>query len=112
VPKRVFSTVILFAVLVSAQSRRRFTGVITDSMCAAGDHSAMRMGPTDAECTKACIDSHDASYVLYDGKVAYVLSDQKTPEKFAGMKVVITGTLDPAKKSIQVDTIEPASSTH
>ena len=53
-----------------AGSRQTFTGVITDSMCANGDHSRMRMGPTDAECTIACVDVHGATYVLYDGKAA------------------------------------------
>ena len=98
--------------MVPAQDRQRFTGVITDSMCATGDHSAMRMGPTDAECTNACIDEHGASYVLYDGKDAYTLDDQKTPEKFAGKKVVITGSLDTAKKTIHVDAIALASGDH
>ena len=65
----------------------------------------MRMGPTDAECTKACIKEHDASYMLYDGKEAYTLSDQKTPEKFAGQKVTVTGALDAKTKTIKVDSI-------
>lgn len=91
--------------MLPAQDRQRFTGVITDSMCATGDHSAMQMGPTDAECTKACIDSHDASYVLYDGKQAFTLDDQKTPERFAGKKVVLTGSLDDARKMIRVSEI-------
>jgi hypothetical protein len=75
VNERIFSLVILFAIMLLAQGRQTFTGVITDSMCANGDHSAMQMGPTDAKCTNACIDSHGASYVLYDGKQAYLLSD-------------------------------------
>jgi hypothetical protein len=110
VSKRVLSIIVLFAVMAFAQDRRRFTGVITDSMCADGDHSRMKMGPTDAECARACIDSHDAAYVLFDGKDAYELSDQKAPEKFAGKKVVVTGTLDPVKKRIDVETIAQASS--
>lgn len=68
----------------------------------------MRMGPTDAECTVACVNAHGASYVLYDGKQAYILSDQKTPEKFAGKKVTVTGTLDAKSKTIRVDSIAPA----
>ena len=68
----------------------------------------MRMGPTDAECTKACVSIHGASYVLYDGKQVYTLSDQKTPEKFAGQKVTVTGTLDGKSKTIQVDSIAAA----
>jgi len=68
----------------------------------------MRMGPTDAECTNACVSIHGASYVLYDGKEAYTLSDQKTPEKFAGKKVLVTGTLDAKTKTIHVDSITAA----
>jgi hypothetical protein len=66
------------------------------------------MGPTDAECTIACVEAHGAAYVLYDGKGAYTLSDQKTPEKFAGKKVTVTGTLDAKTKTIQVDSISAA----
>ena len=102
----------LLAVLVSAQGHQRFSGVITDSMCADGDHSRMKMGSDDAECTKACIDSHGAIYVLWDGKEAYTLSDQTTPEKFAGKKVVVTGTVDAAKKTIRVEAIALDSGNH
>jgi len=90
---------------LSAAPQQTFTGVITDSMCANGDHSQMRMGSTDAECTLACVDAHGAAYVLYDGKEAYTLSDQRTPERFAGQKVRVVGALDAKTKTIQVDSI-------
>jgi len=77
-------------------------------MCARADHSHMQMGPTDAECTIACVQVHDASYVLFDGKAAYTLSDQKTPEKFAGKKVTVKGTLNAKTNTIQVDSIAAA----
>ena len=93
------------ACLLAAPSRQSFTGVITDSMCPNGDHSAMRMGPTDAECTLACVSAHGALYVLYTGKETWELSDQKTPEKFAGKKVLVTGTPDAKKHTIQVDSV-------
>jgi hypothetical protein len=96
---------LLVATLAGAQGQQKFTGTITDSMCAEGDHSRMRMGSTDAECTIACIDAHGALYVLYDGKNAYTLSDQQSPEKFAGKKVTVTGTLDARTKTIQVQAI-------
>jgi hypothetical protein len=92
----------------SAPAKQTFTGVITDDMCAKGDHSGMRMGPNDAECTKACIALHGAAYVLYDGKSAYVLSDQKLPEKFAGQNVRVIGALDAKTKSIRVESIAAA----
>jgi hypothetical protein len=68
---------ILIAGLSSAQGKRTFVGAITDGMCAAADHSKMRMGSNDAECTIACVDAHRAAYVLYDGKDVYTLSDQR-----------------------------------
>jgi len=101
-------SLLLFAALAAAPAKQTFTGVITDSMCADGDHSRMKMGSTDAECTRACIDAHGAEYVLYNGKEAYTLSDQKTPEKFAGMKVKIVGKLDAKTKTIQADSISAA----
>src|SRR5205814_7996435 len=96
--KPVILSLLIVAVVAPAQSTRRFTGTITDSMCPAGDHSRMRMGSTNAECTIACNASHGAPYILYDGKDSYALSDQKTPEKFAGKKVMVTGTLDAKNK--------------
>jgi hypothetical protein len=80
--------------------------VITDDMCATkAGHSAMRMGSNDAECTIACVDAHGSFYVLYDGKTAYTLSDQKAPQQFAGRKVKVTGTLDQSKRMIVVESI-------
>jgi hypothetical protein len=99
---------VLAAALAAGQGKRTFTGVITDSMCENGDHSQMKMGPTDGECTIACVNAHGASYVLWDGKNSYTLSDQKMPEKFAGKRVTVTGTLDQKKQVIQVDSIAAA----
>jgi hypothetical protein len=92
----------------SAQAKQTFTGTITDGMCSNGDHSHMRMGPTDAECTEACVSEHGASYVLYDGREVYTLSDQRAPGEFAGRKVTVTGQLDAKTKVLHVDRIAPA----
>ena len=107
--KPVILALLLLAVSGEPQNRQRFTGTITDNMCPAGDHSRMRMGANDAECTIACNDSHGAVYILYDGKVTYGLSDQKTPEKFAGKKVNVSGTLDTKTQMIRVDSITAAN---
>jgi hypothetical protein len=106
--KHLILSLVAVAALSAAQSKQTFTGTITDDMCAMAGHSRMRMGPTDAECTKACIKAHDATYVLYDGKDAYTLSDQQTPEKFAAQKVRVIGTLDARTKTIRVDSIAAA----
>jgi hypothetical protein len=106
--KNLLLILLVVAALAAAPAKETFTGVITDDMCPNADHSQMQMGPTDAECAKACIDVHGAQYVLYDGKNAYTLSDQRTPEKFAGQKVKVSGTLDAKTKTIQVDSITAA----
>jgi len=99
---------LLLGALSAQPGKGNFTGAITDSMCATADHSHMKMGPTDKDCTIACIEEHGAEYVLWDGKNAYTLSDQKTPEKFAGQNVKIPGTLDAKAKTIQVTSITAA----
>ena len=91
-----------------APKAQTFTGVITDSECATGDHSKMQMGPTDADCVKACVEAHGAMYVLTDGTKVYQLSDQKTPEMFAAKKVTVTGTLDAKTNKITVRSITAA----
>ena len=96
------------AALSAAPGTQTFTGTITDNMCVKGGHAQMRMGPTDAECTTACISAHGATYVLDAGKNVYTLSDQQTPEKFAGKKVKVVGTLDVKTKTIRVASMSAA----
>lgn len=102
--KKQIAILIASAALAAAQT---FTGTITDDMCAKADHKSMKMG-TDEKCVSECIKGMGGKYVLYDGKDAYVLSDQKTPAKFAAKKVTVTGTLDAKAKTIKVDKIEAA----
>jgi hypothetical protein len=106
--KRLIVSVLLTTALVSAQGKQSFTGTVTDGMCPLADHSRMRMGANDAECTIACVDAHGSLYVLYDGKDTYTFSDQKNPEKFAGKKVTVIGTLDAPTRTIHVDSISAA----
>ena len=95
------------AALAGAPATQTFTGVITDHMCAETGHASMRMGPTDAECTIACVDAHGAQYVLLTGKTIYNLSNQQLPEKFAGARVRVTGTLDAKTRTITVEAMTP-----
>jgi hypothetical protein len=93
---------------LAAQGQQTFVGTITDEMCAKEGHASMRMGPTDAECTIACVAAHGAEYVLADGTNVYTLSDQTMPEKFAGQRVRVTGTLNARTKAIQVQSMSAA----
>ncbi len=93
------------AVLSASPAKQTFRGIITDDNCPKADHSQMRMGPTDAECAMACLEAHGAVLGLYNGNNFYTLSDQKTPAKFIGNKVRVTGDLDAKTKTIRVDSI-------
>jgi hypothetical protein len=102
------STVLLLACafgLVAADAPKTFTGVITDAMCGA-DHKMMNVKP-DSKCVTECI-KMGSKYALLDGAKVYELSDQKAPEKFAGQKVKVTGTLDAAGKTLTVTSIVAA----
>lgn len=95
------------AVPGAAQDSRTFTGVIIDDMCAVGGHAAMRMGPTDADCARACAEEHGSPLVLLDADHVYTLSDQKQALTHAGEKVRVVGVLDTATNTIRVTSITP-----
>lgn len=98
-------TIFAMAVFAIGASASTFTGVITESMCV-GDHKAMKIAP-DPKCIVDCVKSSPSiKYVLFDGKTAYKLSDQQTPEKFAGQKVRVSGTLFEKTGIVKVDRIE------
>ena len=93
------------ATLLAGASSQTFTGTITDSMCVA-NHAMMHVTP-DAKCVRECAKAGgNVKYVLYDGNNVYKLSDQQTPEQFAGNKVKVIGTLFAKTGIIQVERIE------
>jgi hypothetical protein len=106
--KRIALLFMTGTLLLTAAEKRTFSGVITDTMCGA-NHKPMNVSP-DSKCVLECV-KHDKNvkFALYDGKNVYTLSDQQTPEKYAGQKVKITGTLYEKTKILQVDSIEPAA---
>ena len=97
----------LAAAPASPPKQQTLTGIISDDMCAEAGHASMRMGPTDAECTIACVDAHGVPLVLVVGRDVYTLSDQQLPRKFAGQRVRVTGTIEAVKsgKIFHVDSI-------
>ena len=105
---RALTALLVFVSVSAGAGAETFTGIVADEMCATGDHSRMKMGDTDAECTKACVDSHGVSYVLYDGNSTYTLSGNAL-ERFAGQKVRVVGTLDAKKRTIKIDSITSIS---
>jgi hypothetical protein len=108
--KLVIVSVLAGAVLAAAPATPRkqtLIGIVSDDMCALAGHASMRMGPTDAECTVACVDAHGAQYVLVVGKDVYTFVDQQQPQKFAGQKVRATGTVEIVKgvKNFRADSV-------
>lgn len=99
--------VLLFtATTGAAQESRTFTGVVTDERCATEGHASMRMGPTDAECARACADEHGDALVLLDGEHVYQLSDATGARQFAGARVRVVGVLDGKTDTIRVTSIQ------
>ena len=99
--------IVLATALAAFGQEKTFTGVITDSMCG-NDHAMMKITP-DPKCVRDCVHgAKTVKYGLYDGKQTYKLSDQATPEQFAGQRVRIVGTLYPATGIIAVRRIEAA----
>ncbi len=82
-----------------------YTGVVTDTMCGA-NHSMMGVKP-DSKCVRECVKA-GSKYGLLVGDKVYTLSDQKTPEQFAGAKVKVTGTLDAKTNTLAVQKMEAA----
>lgn len=74
---------------------RTFTGVIYDNRCAPADRA------TKCPSTKA------PTYTLQSGDDAWVLSDQKTPARYVGRKVIVRGTVGSGNR-LNVDSIAPA----
>lgn len=117
---------VLFALLAlpgpaaPATGDKIFEGEIADTQCALGVHSLHRShqemiamgqaGSTSADCTRYCVKNRGGRYVLQTKHDVYKLSNQELPEKYAGMKVRITGTLDPKTNLIQVVSIDPVPS--
>jgi hypothetical protein len=98
---------LLAVALSSAQESKTFTGIVSDEMCAKGDHSQMKMGSNDAECAIACVSAHGAAFVLWDGKDSYKLSGTQPIDKFAGQKARVVGALDASTQTIRVESITP-----
>jgi hypothetical protein len=89
-----------------AQKDATYRGEIMDSDCAKmGQHPE----PDAKQCTVDCV-KEGSTYVLFNAaeKSVYQLDDQKKPVAFAGQKVVVTGTLDKATKTIHVTGIKAA----
>ena len=121
--KRFFRSLILFSgfalaiPLARSATDKTFEGEIADTQCALNVHSlhqshqemiAMgQAGSTPADCTRFCVKNRGGRYVLQAKHDVYKLDNQELPEKFAGMKVKITGTLDPKTNTIQVHSIDP-----
>jgi hypothetical protein len=100
--KRILVTILASAAPLATANQGLMDGTITDSMCVA-NHKNMKMGP-NANCVRSCVRA-GAKYVLWDGRNAYVLSDQKAAEPWAGMKVKVLSTLDAKTKEVHLISI-------
>lgn len=82
---------------MAAASGKTFTGVIHDNRC---------VGPN---CARQCASTKDPVYTLQSGEDAWVLSGARTPDRYVGQKVVVTGVIEPNNR-LRVVSIVPAKS--
>jgi hypothetical protein len=114
-------TIFAFALCLSAtgadkEKPKTFTGEIADSQCSLNVHSLTRsheemlksksMGGTSRNCTLYCIQYLGGDFVLSSKNDVLRLDDQDKAKEFAGMKVKITGSMDPKTKMVHVESIE------
>ena len=113
---------VLSTLSLAAPKGQTFTGEIMDSQCAAmGSHADMlkKEGMADKDpddpmakkmCTQGCV-KMGGKYVLFDAasKAVYQLDDQTKPEKFAGARVEVRGTLDKDTHTIHGTSIKAGS---
>ncbi len=124
--KKSLATAALLAMIVLAAASYSFSkdkdeltvrGEISDSQCAFNVHSDARShewmikkgveGANDARsCTMHCAKDLGGKYVLVSKDEVYRLDDQVNAEKFAGLKVKATGTVDPKTKTMHVAKLE------
>lgn len=101
--------VLAAAAALSAQaatgSSKVYSGVISETMCGI-NHTPMGITP-DPKCIVECVKHGDhVRYALVvDAKTMYTLSDQQTPERFAGQRVTVRGVLYPKTNILKVETI-------
>jgi hypothetical protein len=105
------------ASLAGAQKDQVFRGEIGDSQCALNVHSLSRsheemlkkegVGSSAADCTHYCVKNMGGVNVLQVKDKVYKIDDQDRAEKYAGMKVKLTGVLDAKTNVITVRSIEP-----
>jgi len=99
---------------------RVFIGEIGDSQCALNVHSLSRshkemlkkpgVGTSAADCARYCVKNLGGVFVLVVKEKVYKLDNQELAEKNAGVKVKLTGILDPQTNIIAVHTMEPLKS--
>jgi len=96
---------------------RVFVGEIGDSQCALNVHSLSRshkemlkkpgVGTSAADCARYCVKNLGGVFVLVVKQKVYKLDNQVLAEKNAGLKVKLTGVLDPQTNVIAVQSMEP-----
>ena len=99
---------------------RVFIGEIGDSQCALNVHSLSRshaemlkkpgVGTSAGDCARYCVKNLGGVFVLVVKEKVYKLDNQELAEKNAGLKVKLTGILDPQTNIIAVHAMESLKS--
>jgi len=104
------------SLLARGGDEKTFKGEVADTQCALNVHSLsqshkemIEMKPeikTNADCARYCVKERGGRFVLQTADKVYRLDAQVLAEQWAGLKVKVTGTLDPKGETITVHNIE------
>jgi hypothetical protein len=108
--KRVLFTMVALliwaGITISASARKApagtqgtWTGIVTDTMCGAGN--------TSADCITMCVKEHGAKYAFVESKTqkVYTLNPQNDAAAHAGKTVTVKGTMDDSTNTISATSI-------
>jgi hypothetical protein len=83
----------------AAGTQGTWTGIVTDTMCGAGN--------TSSDCVAMCVKEHGAKYAFVESKSqkVYTLNPQNDAAPHAGHTVTVKGTLDDSTSTITATAI-------
>ncbi len=99
---RILVTILVSAAPLATANEGLMDATITDSFCAA-NHKPLRLS-CDEDGVRNRVRA-GAKSVLWDGRNAYVLSDQQAADRWAARKVRVLATLDAKTRQVRVISI-------
>jgi hypothetical protein len=111
-----FASAVLLATSAAARAQDHsaktvtLTGWFSDAQCAPARLKAAKLGPSNPDCSRTCIEKGVAAvFISESGHEILKVTDYAGVKENLGFHVEITGTLDPASKTVSVKSVKQLS---